>query len=766
VHELWYAHPAQDWESEALPIGCGELGAMVFGGVPRERLQLNEKSLWTGGPAPHRTASRGDWLEPRPGALDLARAAIDRGAATEEIAALLSQPRQPGFGAYQPLADLFLDVDHDGEVHGYRRSLRLDDAVATVAYQAGGVRFGREYFASHPARVIAGRLTADRPGALTVRLRLDSAQPGTAMTVRDGRIVLRGKLTDNGLRHETQLRVESGGGSVADAGDHLVITGADWIVFVLSAGTNYASSFPAYRGEDPGPRVAATVDAAARTGYLDLREAHVADHRGLFDRVRLDLGGRLPQLPTGDVLALYSDGRSLADRGLEELFFAYGRYLLIASSRPGGLPANLQGVWNDSPAPPWSADYHTNINLQMNYWPAEVTNLAETAEPLLDYIEALRPPGRVSASLVADARGWIVQNETNPFGYTGVHDWPTAFWFPEAAAWLCQHLYEHYRFGGDLEFLRERGYPAMREAAEFWLTHLYEVDGRLLVSPSFSPEHGRFTHGAAMSQQIVTDLLTSTVEAATAVGDTEFASVAAAVLDRLDDGLRVGGWGQLREWQSDLDDPDDRHRHVSHLFALHPGRQIIAYADRTLADAARVTLEARGDGGTGWSKAWKINFWARLLDGEHAHRMLAQQLRLSTLPNLFDTHPPFQIDGNFGATAGIAEMLLQSHHDVIDILPALPPAWPNGSVTGLRARGGVTVDIGWRDGQAVHVRLVAGQTHGLVVRSVVLRSAKLAARGVWRDEQTGEPVQISRDGDFVTFEVVAGRSYVGEYQDS
>lgn len=467
------------------------------------------------------------------------------------------------------------------------------------------------------------------------------------------------------------------------------------------------------------------MDSAARTSYEKVRDTHVRDHRALFDRVALDIGQQLPDLPTDQLLARYTGGASPADRALEALFFQYGRYLLIASSRAGSLPANLQGVWNNSTTPPWSADYHSNINLQMNYWPAEVTNLAETTAPYDRYIEAMRAPGRQTAKEMFGTAGWVVHNETNPYGFTGVHDWSTAFWFPEAAAWLTQQMYEHYRFGGSTDYLRSTAYPAMKEAAEFWLANLRTDprDGLLVVTPSYSPEHGDFTVGAAMSQQIVHDLLTNTLEAARTLGDAPaFRGRLENALDRLDPGLRVGSWGQLQEWKADRDDPADDHRHVSHLFALHPGRQIEPGGQ--WAEAAKVSLRARGDGGTGWSKAWKINFWARLRDGDHAHRMLAEQLKGSTLPNLWDTHPPFQIDGNFGATSGIAEMLLQSQHDTVDILPALPSSWPDGSVRGLRARGGFTVDVEWAAGQARRVVITASRNREVTVRSTLFTSGE------------------------------------------
>ncbi|MET8231220.1 glycoside hydrolase N-terminal domain-containing protein [Micromonospora sp. NPDC005298] len=755
---LWYDEPAANWESNALPLGNGALGAMVFGGIQTERLQLNEKSLWTGGPG---TAgyNYGNWTSPRPGALSGVQAQIDRDTrmAPGAVATALGQPTT-AFGSYQNLADVYLDMTGTPTtVSDYRRELDLAEATARVEYTHGGVTYQREYVASHPGNVIAARLSASQAGKVSFVLRTVPAQPGSTVTVANGRITVRGALPGNGLVHETQYRVVTTGGTRTDAGDRVTVTGADSAVVVLSAGTSYADTYPTYRGADPHARVTQAVDAAATSTWTALRAAHLADYKRLFDRVRLDAGGRMPTIPTDELRSAYTGAAGRAqDRALESLYFSFGRYLLIASSRGGSLPANLQGIWNNSNSPPWQADYHTNINVQMNYWPAETTNLTETAAPLFDFIDALRVPGRATAQNIYGTTGWVTHLSTNPYGFTGVQDWATAFWFPEAAAWLCQHLYEHYRFTRDTAFLRDQAYPAMREAAEFWRANLRvdPRDGRLVVSPSYSPEQGDFSAGASMSEQIVWDLLTNTIEASTTLGvDATLRGQWQTTLSKLDSGLRVGSWGQLQEWKADWDSPTNDHRHVSHLYALHPGRQISPLTTPALANAAKVSLTARGDGGTGWSKAWKINFWARLLDGGHAHKMLSEQLRSSTLANLFDTHPPFQIDGNFGATAGIAEMLLQSQNGVVDVLPALPATWPSGSVNGLRARGNVTVDAEWRNRLASRITLTAGSGGTLTVRNPMLATVPLV------DLTTGQAVPVTRAGDRVTFAAEAGHRY-------
>lgn len=754
---LWYDRPAADWETEALPVGNGALGAMVFGTVASERLQFNEKTLWTGGPGSP-GYDHGNWREPRPGALDRVRDRLDAdgSAPPGQVASELGQPKT-GFGAYQTFGDIRLDFPGaPDEPSAYRRELGIRDAVASVAYSDGATAHRREFFASHPAGVLAGRISAEASGKVSFTLRFASAHDGTQLTAENGRITARGTLADNGLVHEAQLQVVTEGGRRTDGGDGSVtVTGADSAWFAMAAGTDYADTYPDYRGDDPHSAVTAAVTAATERGYRRLRAAHVADHRALFDRVTLDVGQRMPAgVPTDQLLKEYTGDGSPRDLALETLYFAYGRYLLIASSRPGSLPANLQGVWNQSKEPPWSSDYHVNINLQMNYWPAHAANLAETAEPLHDFVTALRAPGKVSAEKMFGSRGWVVQNETNPYGFTGVHDWGTAFWFPEAAAWLCRHLWDHYRFGLDAGFLRDTAYPAMKDAAGFWLDNLHTDprDGKLVVSPSYSPEHGDFTAGAAMSQQIVHELLTTTLKAARALDtDSAFQRELDKTLEDLDPGLRIGSWGQLQEWKADLDDSRDDHRHVSHLYALHPGNQIEQGSPE--AAAAKVSLTARGDGGTGWSKAWKINFWARLHDGDHAHTMLTQLLKQSTLPNLWDTHPPFQIDGNFGGTSGVVEMLLQSHHDTVDLLPALPSGWPEGTVRGLRAAGDITVDIDWTDGVPRRAALTVGRDGKIRVRG-------LTGRVTARDSTTRRPVPVRREGDgTLVLAALAGHTY-------
>ena len=643
------------------------------------------------------------------------------------------------YGDYQSFGDLVIESESSADpVTDYRRELDLDAGVARVKYKQGAAAFRRDYLVSYPDQVFVGRLYSTGGQ----KLRVSFAVPGNrsaSYEVSAGLIAVSDALESNGLRYAAKVRVFTECGTVTPDGDALRVVSDCPITLIVAMRTNYRMEYPGYRdaGADPSELAEKDLRSLGKDQYGNVAARHMQEHQALFRRVRLSLGAKTPRIPTDQLRAQYPDGNASADRALEELYFNYGRYLLIAASRAGSLPANLQGVWNDKATPPWNADYHVNINLQMNYWPAEPANLAETALPLFDFVEHLVKPGRLSAERYFGARGWTMFLNTNAWGYVGPIDWPTAFWQPEASAWLAQHFYEHYLFNRDEAFLRKRAWPVMKGAAEFWLDTLVADprDGLLVVSPSYSPEHGPFTAGAAMSQQIVADLFTNVVAATQVVGDKAFGARVAEALAKLDRGLRIGKWGQLQEWKADLDDPKDDHRHVSHLFALHPGNAIGGNTPE-LVKAARVTLDARGDASTGWSRAWKINFWARLRDGDRAHKLLEGLLRDSTLPNLWDTHPPFQIDGNFGATAGIVEMLLQSQDGEIVILPARPAAWKEGSVVGLRARGDVTVDITWDECGASEITLSTGRAGPLALRSSLFSQAfegpRLAGTGEQR----------------------------------
>jgi alpha-L-fucosidase 2 len=739
---LWYDKPATDWEKEALPIGNGRIGGMVFGGVDTERLQISEKSLWTGGPGSEGGYDFGLPADSQSKLMHSIGKQLVDGATLEpkDVAAQLGR-KMHNYGDYQSFGDLIIEREPQAEaVTDYRRELDLDAGVARVKFKQGNAGYRREYFVSYPDQALIGRWYSTSGQQVRVRFAVPDNR-SVNVKAEGGRLVIAGALKSNGLKYAAELRVVVECGSVSADGDALRIDSECPITFILAARTNYLMKYPDYRAPnlDPAVQAAADTATAARLHYAPLAARHADDYQQLYKRVELSLEGAAPKIPTERLRAQYGSGNTSADRALEQLYFNYGRYLLIASSRAGSLPANLQGVWNDKATPPWNADYHVNINLQMNYWPAEVANLSETTAPLFDFVDHLVPPGRVAAERYFGAAGWTMFLNTNAWGYVGPIDWPTAFWQPEASAWLAQHYYEHYLFSRDEAFLKARAWPVMKGAAEFWLAALITDphDGKLVVSPSYSPEHGPFTAGAAMSQQIVADLFTNTAEAARRVGDKEFAKRVDAALAKLDRGLRIGKFGQLQEWKADIDDMKEDHRHVSHLFALHPGHAIDPVKSPELAAAARATLDARGDASTGWSRAWKINFWARLRDGDRAHKLLEGLLRDSTLPNLWDTHPPFQIDGNFGATAGMIEMLLQSQDGEIHILPALPKAWEQGSITGIRARGDVTVAIFWDACGAKIIHVQAGRGGTLALHSTLFEHEFL--RGAPKDAKTVKP---------------------------
>ncbi|WP_340112205.1 glycosyl hydrolase family 95 catalytic domain-containing protein [Maribellus mangrovi] len=753
---LWYDQPAQSW-TEALPVGNGRLGAMVFGGTDNETIQFNEETLWTG--QPHDYSHEGAYK-----VLGKMRQLLWQGKQdeAEELGneRFMSQPL--GQLSYQPFGNILLNFPGHEEATNYQRILDLEDAITSITYEVDDVKYKREVLSSYPDQAILIRITASKTGAINFSIGLDCPHEMNQVIVDGNELILTGKANDypddkiragggyppSELTFVARLKVENEGGGLIEEDGKIRITNANAVTLRLVATTSFVNYNDI--SADPAERCKTYVKNLEGKSYEQVKKDHITDFQKYFKRVNIDLGqSELSARPTNQRLASFNADE---DPSLVALLYQYGRYLLISSSRPGTQPANLQGIWNYQLAPSWDSKYTININAEMNYWPAEITNLSELSEPLIQMVKDLSVTGQNVAKEHYDMDGWVAHHNTDIWrGAAPINNANHGIW-PSGGAWLSQHLWWHYQFNGDKEYLAKTVYPVLKEASRFFADYLVPDPNHsewLISGPSNSPENGGLVMGPTMDHQIIRELFANTIEAAEILGDDD------ELIAKLKEKRakiapnQIGQYGQLQEWLEDKDDPENKHRHVSHLWGLHPGSEIHPITTPELADACKVTLAQRGDGGTGWSRAWKINFWARLLDGDHSFLILKNLMVPSVNPenghdegglynNLFDAHPPFQIDGNFGATSGITEMLLQSHlrdeegNFYQDILPALPSAISNGKISVIKGRGGFEFDIAWENGELT----------SLTVKSLL-----------------GNPLNLRYNGGLISQETTKGESY-------
>lgn len=729
------------WESQSLPIGNGSLGANIIGSVDTERITFNEKTLWRGGP---NTAKGAEyyWNVNKQSAhvLDEIRKAFTEGDQQKaemltrqnfnsEVPYEANREKPFRFGNFTIMGEFYVETGLDTlGISDYKRILSLDSALAVVQFKKDNVAYQRSYFISYPANVMVMRFSADRAGMqnLVFSYAPNSISQGSLSGDGDKGLVFSASLNNNGMKYVVRIQAETKGGTLSNAGCRLTVKGADEVVFYVTADTDYKMNFnpdfkdpKTYVGVDPAETTCQWINNAVMQGYTALFQQHYSDYAALFNRVRLNLNPtvKTSDIPTPQRLKNYRNGQP--DYYLEELYYQFGRYLLIASSRAGNMPANLQGIWHNDVDGPWRVDYHNNINVQMNYWPACSTNLSECMLPLVDFIRTLVKPGEKTAQSYFGARGWTASISSNIFGFTTPLESQDMSWNfnPMAGPWLATHIWEYYDYTRDLNFLKETGYELIKSSADFAVDYLWhKPDGTYTAAPSTSPEHGPVDQGATFVHAVVREILLDAIEASKVLGvDKKKRKQWNDVLSKLVP-YKIGRYGQLMEWSTDIDDPKDEHRHVNHLFGLHPGHTVSPVTTPELATAAKVVLLHRGDGATGWSMGWKLNQWARLQDGNHAYTLFGNLLKNGTMDNLWDTHPPFQIDGNFGGTAGVTEMLLQSHMGFIQLLPALPNAWKDGSVSGICAKGNFEVDMIWENNQLKEATVHSGAGGNCVIK--------------------------------------------------
>ena len=760
--EVWHSSKQDaSWESQSLPIGNGSIGANILGSIEAERITFNEKTLWRGGP---NTAKGADyyWNVNKQSAyiLDEIRKAFVEGDQKKaekltrenfnsEVPYEFSREKPFRFGNFTTMGEFYVETGLSTiGMSDYKRILSLDSAMAVVQFKKDDVAYQRNYFISYPANVMVMCFSADQPGKQNLTFRYAPNPVSTGQFSADGNngLVYTASLDNNGMKYAVRIQATVKGGTLNNTDGRITVKEADEVVFYVTADTDYKMNFApdftdpkTYVGVNPLETTQQWMKDAVSKGYSNLLDEHYKDYASLFNRVKLELNPtvKTSNLPTAQRLKNYRNGQP--DYYLEKLYYQFGRYLLIASSRPGNMPANLQGIWHNNIDGPWRVDYHNNINIQMNYWPACSTNLDECMLPLIDFIRTLVKPGEKTAQSYFGARGWTASISANIFGFTTPLESQDMSWNfnPMAGPWLATHVWEYYDYTKDLKFLKETGYELIKSSANFTVDYLWhKPDGTYTAAPSTSPEHGPIDQGATFVHAVVREILLDAIQASKELGiDKKERKQWEHVLANLVP-YKIGRYGQLLEWSTDIDDPKDEHRHVNHLFGLHPGHTVSPVTTPELAEAAKVVLVHRGDGATGWSMGWKLNQWARLQDGNHAYTLFGNLLKNGTVDNLWDTHPPFQIDGNFGGTAGITEMLLQSHMGFIQLLPALPDAWKDGSIYGICAKGNFEIDIAWKD--------------GLLKEATILSKA-------------GQNCIVKYAGQTISFKTVKGRSYQLKY---